>query len=1278
MENAAMSSMRRQWAVGVFALCLALGHARAYVAIVNKVDHEQIHIVPAPGPVTIDGDLGDWDLSGAILMFLDEGSKATYSVRGALMYGDDYLYVGARIKDPTPMVNRYAFGGQVNMSWNADAIQLRIVSNPEVRSSASLQTGGHMSEEEQRYVNHITLWYSMLDEAAGYAATYTLRFRDQVLNPPGVRGAYRQDADGQGYTLEYRIPWAVLRAPRPLKAGDTIQLQWQAHWGNDQGTEVRWGMTDVRSRDGSKDLGYMGPRSWGLGLFEAEGNLALSERTAVGRAEGHIPIAFNLERDGKVSLAIRNQADTLIRTVLGAQPYAAGDHTFLWDGLDDYDRPLPAGMYTAHFLMHDGVGQRYVANVGVSGTPPYQTEDGTGGWAGDYRNPQYMATDGERMYLGTASAEAAPVTIATDLDGRKLFGIAARGGHLTLHNGFGYFISQGGGQITKFDAVTGLLSPFSTGRPESTVTAQREGESGQEWGRRAWLLHAVAVYRGMLLVTSEADNLIHLLDLESGEPRGDLPIEAPVGLLAAPDGTLYAVSGDALGRYDFDAKRFSPLIEKLDRPRHLAIDAAGHLYVSLQGETMQVWQIAPDGQVVRRFGKPGGRPERGAFDPSGMLRPQGIAICPNGRLWVAEADDQPKRYSVWNPDGSLWKDFFGSQNYATTGYINPAKPEYVFAQSVRYRVNYDSGEWAPDCTIVRAVKEMGVELTVPSVHGGAVFVNHANRTFLFVPPMTVYEEIADGEFVPRMNMTREGRQSRLWIDDNNDGLVQEEEIRSSAKLWSYYWTPIVDQHMNLYDRTGAIWSAQGGTRSTEPYGILKWSFQGFNEEGGLVYGDPAEAERIVNDPDGGRIGAWYTDGDGSDLYALVSGGSLDRGVRAQGSGHRVARFSSDGRKVWEYHNVHCAFAWTSENYFPGYLVGALVFSRGATKDLIGVTGYYGQYFLLDKETGLFVDALGEDQRSAYTLDHHMVLTENFNGTLYERDGKTYFIGGDADLRVWELTGLETIRRSRLEIEITPEQAMTSEAASRQNFLAQQSAIGRQTLTLPRLRGAAADGRYDEWSQAPVLTLVMQSDRTAQVQAGYDHGNLYLLYQVRSDSPFLNTPTDPRLLFKSGSSVEIQLGVDREARQVRGQNRQEMRAGDLRLILARSADGKTVATRYRWKVAGDEKPRQHTFESPTGEETVEEVMPLDTVALHHASGDGSYTIEVAIPWSELGVEPTSGLTLGGDFGIVFGNVGGTRNAIRHMWSDKSPEVSINNDIPSEVRIHPNQWGTWMLE
>jgi hypothetical protein len=83
-------------------------------------------------------------------------------------------------------------------------------------------------------------------------------------------------------------------------------------------------------------------------------------------------------------------------------------------------------------------------------------------------------------------------------------------------------------------------------------------------------------------------------------------------------------------------------------------------------------------------------------------------------------------------------------------------------------------------------------------------------------------------------------------------------------------------------------------------------------------------------------------------------------------------------------------------------------------------------------------------------------------------------------------------------------------------------------------------------------------------------------------------------------------------------------------------------------------------------------------MHVALEKDGYVVEAAVPWKDLGVTPKSGMVLLGDVGVIYGNEGGTRNAIRYLWSDRSPEVSINNDIPSEIRIRPNAWGSWLLE
>ena len=1283
----------------LFALLPCGRAARAYVAIVNKTDHAEIHVVPPPGKVVIDGRLDDWDLSGAITMFIDEGSKASYSVRGAMMYDKEFLYVGAKVKDPTPMVNNYAFGGEAGKAWDADAIQIFLVSNPDLKSDASLQTGARMSPEDQRFVQTFWLWHSTQDEAAGFFSLYTLQHKDPTLNPPGVKGVIVKDEDGAGCTLEYRIPWTVLRAPREIVAGDTMQCQWQLMWGNERGTATRCGMTDVR-RGTSGDLGYMGPSSWGTAIFEKAGNLELVEKTGASRGDGFIPVAFTLDKPAKVSLAICDSSGTLVRTGLGGRPYPAGPQTWLWDGLDDADRPVPAGTYTVKLLTHDGIAQKFVCDIGVSGTPPYQTEDGSGGWAGDYRHPQTMAIDGDCVILGTAIAEATQPTIRTDLDGRKKFGTAVGGHAVALHDGFGYMLSAGGAKITKFNLETGMLAPFSTGRPETGVPGMRAGESGQDWFARSWQLHGIAVVGDRLVVSSLTDDKLFLLDLASGEPRGEAALPKPYGLAVGPDGGLYAVSGKSVGRYDLATQKFTPFADGLDDPKHLAVDAAGNVSVSLHGQTMQVWKIGPDGKVAMKYGVAGGRPEVGKFNPAGMLKPWNVAVDKHGRLWVAEADPQPKRYSVWNPDGSLWKEFFGSQDYSTTAYLDSARPEFIHAQSVRYRVDYDKGTWYPDATILRAREEAGVPLGVPGSHGGAVIRTVQGRTFLFVGNMglTIYEQLGD-TYVPRLASfvatkqelplgkdgkpnpkakPRQVKKPSLWVDDDNDGQVEPEEIRETAAVWNYLWTPCVDAAMNLYQRTGNQWAAQGGAKTTQPYGIARWAFQGFNDKGGLVYD---RVTGVATDPAGGAITEAIPDSADGSMYALVSGGSLERGQRPQGSGHRVVMFSADGTKRWEYQDVHCAFAWTGDAYTPGHLAGAMVFVRGTTPDLVGVTGYYGQYFLLDKQDGLFVDALGEDQRSVYKLDQHMVLTENFNGTMFRHpgNGRTYFLGGDADCRLWELTGLDTIKRRSMPVTVSPAQVAQAAAVTKQNFLAGQVAVGKKMAKIPRLEGAAADGKDAEWQASQPLTICMEGNRTAQAQLGYDDAHLLVRFQVSDESPFVNTPTDPRLLFKSGDAVEVNLATNLEKRPVRGQNQQVMKPGDVRIIIARTAAGDLVATRYRYLTTDAAKPNTFSVETKSsGKDTLDDVAAWSDLPVHARVEKDGYVVEVVIPWRDLGVEPQPGLALLGDVGVIYGNEGGTKNAIRYLWSDKSPEVSINNDIPSEIRIHPNQWGGWVLE
>ena len=180
-------------------------------------------------------------------------------------------------------------------------------------------------------------------------------------------------------------------------------------------------------------------------------------------------------------------------------------------------------------------------------------------------------------------------------------------------------------------------------------------------------------------------------------------------------------------------------------------------------------------------------------------------------------------------------------------------------------------------------------------------------------------------------------------------------------------------------------------------------------------------------------------------------------------------------------------------------------------------------------------------------------------------------------------------------------------------------------------------------------------------------------------PFLNTPTDYRLLFKSGSALELCLTPHTANRQVKAHNVHPMEVGDLRVVLARTADGRMVTTRYRPKTKDSKKPFAAYFETQAaGRESFDEIAEWNDLPIHYREVKGGYVVEVAVPWSATEIEPRAGLRFLFDAGVIYGNEGGNRNASRAMWSDRTPEVGVNNDIPTECRLHPNGWGLVVME
>ena len=202
------------------ATVVACGLARAETGLGR---HKKLYAVPAPGKVVVDGKLDDWDLSGQIEMFVMSETKQMQSAEFALMYDAEALYLGAEVRDPSPMMNRQDPKVNGNRGWDADSCQFRIVVDP-AQGYPIHQSPFNAVDNPQ--MAQLTLWHYTDRKEACLQMHVGMNFKTPRPEwaPFGVvphalyEGTYVPAGDGRGYTFEYRIPWSTLNAKTPPKA----------------------------------------------------------------------------------------------------------------------------------------------------------------------------------------------------------------------------------------------------------------------------------------------------------------------------------------------------------------------------------------------------------------------------------------------------------------------------------------------------------------------------------------------------------------------------------------------------------------------------------------------------------------------------------------------------------------------------------------------------------------------------------------------------------------------------------------------------------------------------------------------------------------------------------------------------------------------------------------------------------------------------------------------------------------------------------------------------
>jgi hypothetical protein len=251
----------------------------------NQPRFDTVHIVPAQPGLRIDGDLSDWDHSAMFRSACREPYGRHYYVAGAMMYDAGRFYIGAHVGDPAPMCNAIDPETDPTNSWRGGSIVVRLstdkglgwpldVLRPDLRKSGPYAWVSLNDRSEQ--LAHLTLFYHRPTRRARLELRYGMDFHGRILDPPGWQGAFRADADGQGYTLEYAVPWTLLHADhRPPAAGDVLAGMWSVHWSDREGRLCLGHLTDIVNSSFRPYLSYQHQygASWGRAIYHGQGNL---------------------------------------------------------------------------------------------------------------------------------------------------------------------------------------------------------------------------------------------------------------------------------------------------------------------------------------------------------------------------------------------------------------------------------------------------------------------------------------------------------------------------------------------------------------------------------------------------------------------------------------------------------------------------------------------------------------------------------------------------------------------------------------------------------------------------------------------------------------------------------------------------------------------------------------------------------------------------------------------------------------------------------------------
>ena len=729
-----------------------------------------IRAVPAPGVVTIDGNLGDWDLSGRIWSFADVGIRDRYSAETAVMWNKEYLYLAFKFRDPTPLVNTINPTFDPQSGWKGDAVQLRVITDWPLWITLWKYSATNSSAMLHSF------WNDKDDDRPGQENRLLVGEPGATSLGEGVEMAFKTDADQKGYTQEVRIPWKMLyknnKSPEAI-AGQNFKMGVEYYWG--PAGESVWPMhryaDNMQPGETSREFFWTARKVWGNVTLLPKGKVEKLQYILAGqKLEGTIPIQITLPAKAKeFTVVIETKEGTRVRN-LGAQlnpelyvVSVKGDERkvkVLWDGRDDAGKMVSAGEYRVRGLSHEGIGADYVMSFFNPGTPPWDAGD-SGNWGADHGSPQFAASGGDWTILAWPFAEGGSGVIGIGPDGLKKWGEKRGVEALAADNDCVYFISRSwnaSGNLCRLHKLNGSYFPFvSEGKERPFELSMSEIFGGEALVPGKVIALASS---GAQLALAMSGNKVVLL--QSGSARISKSFDVPnVNAISfGPRGECYLITDHQLAEINVKTGELriistpgliignktgsnaitADLGDKngVNTQQTLTVDSNGNIGIFDKGEDQQVKFYTPQGKLEYALGQKGGRPIRGTFNEQAMSHVTSVAVDRLNQTWVTESWEYPRRVSVWGRDGKLVRDYIGNTGYAGTGtFLHDEDPSLAYYGPVEMKLDMKKRTWK--VTRILWVPGKGELFAVPTgkhalPHRFSSKAGGKLREFMFLPP----------------------------------------------------------------------------------------------------------------------------------------------------------------------------------------------------------------------------------------------------------------------------------------------------------------------------------------------------------------------------------------------------------------------------------------------------------------------------------------------------------------------------------------------------------------